>query len=135
MARMIFVNYAVSDIAASEKFYTALGFTKNPQFSDDSTSALGLSDEIVFMIHTKEKLATFTKKEIIDPKDKVEALFALSADSREEVDTFVANGLANGGSPAGDVQDLGFMYGHSVQDPDGHVLEIAYMDMSQFPSE
>jgi len=32
-------------------------------------------------------------------------------------------------------QDLGFMYGHGFEDPDGHIWELSYMDMSAMPGD
>jgi predicted lactoylglutathione lyase len=128
MAQMIFVNLPVSDVAKSTEFYTGLGFTKNDQFSDETTSSIVLSDTIVFQIMTHEKFKGFTNKSIIDAKTQVQALFALSRDSREAVDEIVNKALATGGAPAQDAQDHGFMYGWSFDDPDGHTIEVMWMD-------
>jgi predicted lactoylglutathione lyase len=128
MTQMIFVNLPVSDVAKSTEFYTGLGFTKNEQFSDETTSSIVLSDTIVFQIMTQEKFKGFTNKSIIDAKTQVQALFALSRDSREAVDEIVNKALATGGAPAQDAQDHGFMYGWSFDDPDGHTIEVMWMD-------
>jgi predicted lactoylglutathione lyase len=128
MTQMIFVNLPVSDVAKSTEFYTGLGFTKNEQFSDVTTSSIVLSDTIVFQIMTQEKFKGFTNKSIIDAKTQVQALFALSRDSREAVDEIVNKALATGGAPAQDAQDHGFMYGWSFDDPDGHTIEVMWMD-------
>jgi predicted lactoylglutathione lyase len=89
-----------------------------------------ISDTIVAMLLTKEKYAQFTKKEIADARKSSEVLLALSAESREKVDELVEKALAAGGSVAGDTQDLGFMYGRSFDDLDGHTWEVVWMDPS-----
>ncbi|PAZ17804.1 glyoxalase [Streptomyces sp. SA15] len=128
--QMIFVNMAVNDLDASKKFFTELGYTINAQFSDENTASVVISDAIVAMVHTKERYAEFTKKEIVDAKKSSEVLLALSAESREKVDELVEKALAAGGSLAGETQDHGFMYGRSFDDPDGHTWEVVWMDPS-----
>ncbi|QER85731.1 VOC family protein [Streptomyces tendae] len=126
--QMIFVNLPVEDIDASKKFFTALGYEINPQFSDESTASVVISDTIIAMLLTKDKYAQFTKKEIVDARTGSEVLVALSAESREKVDELVDNALAAGGTTAGEPQDHGFMYGRSFDDLDGHTWEIVWMD-------
>ncbi|GCB45688.1 VOC family protein [Streptomyces sp. NL15-2K] len=128
--QMIFVNLAVNDLDASKKFFTELGYTINAQFSDENTASVVISDTIVAMVHTKERYAEFTKKELVDAKKSSEVLLALSAESREKVDELVEKALAAGGSLAGETQDHGFMYGRSFDDPDGHTWEVVWMDAS-----
>jgi predicted lactoylglutathione lyase len=84
------------------------------------------------MLLVKDRFADFTKKEIVDPKTQTEAIIALSAESREDVDRFADKALGAGGSPANDPMELDFMYGRSFQDPDGHQWEIFWMDPSVF---
>ncbi|QWB22792.1 MULTISPECIES: VOC family protein [Streptomyces] len=126
--QMIFVNLCVSDIAASKKFFTELGYTINEQFSDDTTASVVISETIVVMVHTKEKYSQFTKKEIADSKKNSEVLIALSSESREKVDELVEKAVAAGGSVSGETQDHGFMYGRAFDDPDGHTFEVVWMD-------
>ncbi|MFJ9002271.1 VOC family protein [Streptomyces sp. NPDC102359] len=126
--QMIFVNLPVEDIDASKKFFTALGYEINPQFSDESTASVVISDTIIAMLLSKDKYAQFTKKEIVDARTGSEVLVALSAESREKVDELVDNALAAGGTTAGETQDHGFMYGRSFDDLDGHTWEIVWMD-------
>jgi predicted lactoylglutathione lyase len=125
---MIFVNLPVNDLDASKKFFTELGYSINPQFSDENAASVVISDTIVAMLLTKPFYATFTKKEIADATKTSEVLVALSAESREKVDELVEKALAAGGSPAGETQDHGFMYGRSFDDPDGHTWEVVWMD-------
>ncbi|CAM5377594.1 VOC family protein [Streptomyces pilosus] len=126
--QMIFVNLPVADLDASKKFFTELGYSINPQFSDENTASVVISDTIIAMLLTRQKYAQFTKKEIVDATKSSEVLLALSAESREKVDELVEKALAAGGSTAGETQDLGFMYGRSFDDLDGHTWEVAWMD-------
>lgn len=127
MPQMVFINLPVTDIARSRTFYESLGFSINPQFSDDETACVVVSDTI-FMTHGK--FAGFSPRPIADTKAATSALIALTRDSREAVDAFGAAVVANGGSDNGKPQHLGFMYGQSYSDPDGHVLEVVWMDPS-----
>ena len=126
--QMIFVNLPVNDLAASKKFFTELGYTINPQFSDENATSVVISDTIVAMLLTKPFYATFTKKEIADAAKTSEVLIALSAESRAKVDELVDRALALGGTPSGDTQDMGFMYGRSFDDLDGHTWEVVWMN-------
>ncbi|WP_033321132.1 VOC family protein [Streptomyces yerevanensis] len=126
--QMIFVNLAVNDLDTSKKFFTELGYEINKQFSDEHCASVVISDTIVAMIMDKQRYADFTKKEIADSTKTSEVLLCLSAESREKVDELVEKALAAGGSPAGETQDHGFMYGRAFDDPDGHTWEIMWMD-------
>jgi uncharacterized protein len=128
--RMIFVNLPVTDLEASTAFYTALGFNKNPDFSDDTASCMVVSEQIYVMLLTHEKFKTFINGEIADAKKTTEVLTCLSASSRDEVDDFKQKALAAGGADWKPNMEMGPMYGCSFQDPDGHVWEVMYMDMS-----
>jgi predicted lactoylglutathione lyase len=128
--RMIFPNLAVEDLDRSVAFFTELGFTFDERFTDETATAMVVNDQAVVMLLVKDRFADFTKKEVADPKTQTEAIIALSAESREDVDQFADKALAAGGSPANDQIELDFMYGRSFQDPDGHQWEIFWMDMS-----
>ncbi|MEU9409855.1 VOC family protein [Streptomyces sp. NPDC048281] len=126
--QMIFVNLATDDVAASRKFFTELGYSINPQFSNDDCSCVVISDTIIAMLLSKQRYADFTKKEIADSTKTSEVLICLSAESREKVDDLVAKAVAAGGTANEDVQDQGFMYGRSFEDLDGHSWEVVWMD-------
>ncbi|MBL3665663.1 VOC family protein [Streptomyces sp. M2CJ-2] len=128
--QMIFVNLAVDDLDASKRFFTELGYSINAQFSDENTASVVISDTIVAMLHTRQRYAEFTKKEIADSAKTSEVLLALSSESREKVDELVEKAVAAGGSVSGETQDQGFMYGRAFDDPDGHTWEIVWMDPS-----
>ena len=135
MAKQIFINLAVKDLQKSMDFYTALGFTNNPQFSDDSGKCMVWSENIFVMLLTYEKFATFTTKPIADTKSKVAGLFSLSVDSINEVNSILANGLKAGGIELNEMRDYGFMQQRTIEDFDGHTWEIFYMDISKLPTQ
>ncbi|WP_313197690.1 VOC family protein [Rhizobium sp.] len=128
--RMIFVNLPVADLQASTAFYTALGFTKNPDFSDDTATCMVVSEQIYVMLLTHDKFRMFINGDISDSKTTKEVLNCLSASTRDEVDAFKAKALAAGGTEWKPNMEMGPMYGCSFQDLDSHVWEIMYMDMS-----
>ncbi len=128
--RMIFVNLPVADLDRSKAFFEALGFSINPQFSDETAACVVVSDVIHVMLLTHDKFRQFINGDIADAFKATEVLTCLSADSRAEVDALLANALANGGSEWKPVMDMGPMYGASFQDPDGHVWEVMFMDMA-----
>ncbi|MGH3496765.1 MAG: VOC family protein [Nocardioidaceae bacterium] len=128
MARKIFVNLPVKDLARSVAFFTELGFEFNPQFTDDKATAMIVSDDAFVMLLVEDFYKTFTKKQVVDPTTHNEAIVALSADSREEVDDLVTKALAAGGQRSNDPIEDGPMYGASFQDVDGHLWEVIYMD-------
>jgi hypothetical protein len=135
MAKQIFINLAVKDLQKSMDFYTALGFTNNPQFSDDAGKCMVWSENIFVMLLTHEKFANFATKPIADTKSNVAALFSLSLDSVDEVNNIVTNGLKAGGKEPSEMRDYGFMQQRTIEDFDGHTWEVFYMDISKFPSE
>ena len=135
MAKQIFINLAVKDLEKSQNFYTALGFTNNPQFSDDTAKCMVWSDSIFVMLLTHEKFSTFVNKPIADTKSNVAGLFSLSTDSLEEVNAIMENGLKTGGIEPNEIRDYGFMVQRTIEDFDGHTWEVFFMDMSKFPTE
>lgn len=128
--QMIFVNLPVKDLDASKAFYEKLGFSVNPQFTDETAACVVISDAIFVMLLTEEKFRAFTApgKEIADATKVTETLVSLSAESREKVDALADAALAAGGGPAKEPLELGFMYGRSFADLDGHHWEVSWMD-------
>ena len=126
MSRLLFLNLAVADLAASKAFFGKLGFGFDPKFTDDSATCMIVSDQAFVMLLQRERFAAFTKKPVADGST-TEGIFALSAESREEVDAFADDALAAGATPANDPMDHGFMYGRSFNDLDGPVWEIVWM--------
>nr|WP_288834262.1 VOC family protein [uncultured Flavobacterium sp.] len=135
MAKQVFINLAVKDVQKSMDFYTALGFTNNPQFSDDAGKCMVWSESIFVMLLSHEKFASFVTKPIADTKSAVAGLFSLSVDSVDEVNNIMTNGLKAGGTEPNEMRDYGFMQQRTIEDFDGHTWEIFYMDISKFPTE
>jgi predicted lactoylglutathione lyase len=126
----LFVNVPVRDLQRSITFFEALGFTFNQQFTDATATCMLVGEDAYFMLLTRERFAEFSKRPVGDPGRETSALFAISVDSRAQVDETVKKALAAGGSPAADTQDHGFMYGRSFYDLDGHHWEVFWMDPS-----
>lgn len=127
--KMIFVNLPVKDLAASIAFYEAVGAVRNNDFADDSAQMLSFSDNIHVMLLTRERFAGFTPRRIPDAHETAQVLLALSEASRADVDRTTEKALAAGGAEPNPRQDHGFMYGRSFADLDGHIWEVAWMDM------
>ena len=135
MSRQMFVNLPVRDLKASIAFFEKLGFSFNPQFTDETASCMVISENSNYaMLLTYEKFKEFTPYAICDAKNITEVLIALDCKSREEVDEMVRTAVTAGGKNYKEPQDLGFMYSHGFQDLDGHIWEVFYMDMSAMPS-
>ena len=128
MPQLVFVNIPVTDVVRSRKFYEALGFRINEQFSDETAACVVLSDTIFFMILNHERFQGFATKPLADPAKATAVMIALSRDSRAEVDAFSAAALKAGGAEPKPAQDMGFMYSRTIEDPDGNVLEPMWMD-------
>lgn len=135
MAKQIFINLAVTDLQKSMDFYTSLGFTNNPQFSDDAGKCMVWSESIFVMIMTHEKFSTFATKPLADTKLKLAGIFSLSVDSLDEVNSILTNGLNAGGTEPHEMRDYGFMQQRTIEDFDGHTWEVFYMDIAKFPTE
>jgi predicted lactoylglutathione lyase len=125
---MIFVNLAVKDIEKSKAFYTAIGFSINPQFTTADSASIVIDENIFIQLHTPGHFRQFITGEISDAFKATEVLNALTASSREEVDATLQKALAAGGKEWKPPQDHGFMYQVSFQDLDGHVWEMVWMD-------
>ena len=126
--RKLFVNIPVQNLTKSMDFFSALGFTFNPQFTNDKGACMMVNGDAFFMLQTVPHFKQFTKRPLADTTTHTEALFAVSCDSRDQVDQIVNTAIAAGGSHAMDAQDHGFMYGWSFYDLDGHHWEVLWMD-------
>ena len=128
MAREIYVNLPVRDLQKTMQFFSSLGFTFNPQFTDAKAACMIISDKAYVMLLTEPFFRGFTKNEIADTSRATEALLALSCESRAEVEQMVRKAIDGGGRHAMDPQDHGFMYAWSFYDLDGHHWEVLWMD-------
>ena len=135
MAKQIFINLAVTDLQKSMDFYSAMGFTNNPQFSDDSGKCMVWSESIFVMLLTHEKFTTFATKPIADTKSNIAGIFSLSMDNLDQVNNLMTNGLNAGGKEAGEMKDYGFMQQRTIEDFDGHTWEVFFMDITKFPTQ
>jgi len=128
MIKQIFVNLPVADLKASIAFFTRLGFTFNPQFTDETGTCMIVGDNIFAMLLTRERFAGFAPHPPADARAATEVLLALQLDTREAVDAMVREAVAAGGNTYSAPQDHGFMVQHGFQDLDGHVWEVFQMN-------
>ena len=133
MAKKIFVNVPVKDLKKSISFYSALGFTQNLQFSDDTAACMVISEENYVMLLTHDKFKGFSGAALPDAHKLPGFMVAIECANRAEVDSMVTAGLSAGGSEPTAANDLGFMYQRTVADPDGHRWEPFFMDMAAMP--
>jgi uncharacterized protein len=127
MPTNIFVSYPTADLDRSKAFYTALGATINPLFTDDNAACLVWDENIFLMVLKREFMATFTDKQLADPATTAQVQIAFTRESREDVDAVAEAGLSTGGSEPRAAQDLGFMYSRDLEDPDGNIVAFMYM--------
>jgi predicted lactoylglutathione lyase len=131
MARQIYVNLPVKNLEQTKAFFGALGFSFNPQFSNEQALCMVVEDNIYVMLLVENFFKSFINKEISDAKKSTEVLVCLSCNSRAEVDEIVAKAVKAGGKIPREPQDHGFMYGHAFEDLDGHIWELVYMEPGQ----
>jgi len=127
MATQIFVNLPVKDLKRSVKFFSELGYTFDPQFTDEKATCMIIGENIFAMLLVESFFRTFTNKELCDATKSTEVLVCLSVESREKVDELAAAAVAAGGTTPMQANDHGFMYQHGFQDLDGHLWELVYM--------
>lgn len=130
MVTNIFVNLPVKNLNQSVDFFTKLGFTFNPQFTDDASTCMIIGPNIYAMLLTNERFKTFITQDISDAKKTTEVLLGLSLESREEVTAMVQKAVAAGGTTYNEPKDHGFMLQHGFQDLDGHIWEVFFMEPS-----
>ena len=128
MATKIFVNLPVKDLNKSKEFFTKIGFTINPQFTDETAACVVITEDIYAMILTHKKFKEFTTKEIADATKTSEVLTCLSFESKEKVNEIVDTAVQAGATETRDAMDYGFMFGRSFNDLDGHIWEVIWMD-------
>jgi predicted lactoylglutathione lyase len=130
MNKQIFVNLPVRDLDKSKAFFSSLGYSFNPQFTNEHAACMVIADGSIYaMLLTEPFFKTFIDKPIVQAREATEVLVCLSCESREEVDSLVAKAIAGGGRTPRAPQDHGFMYAHAFEDLDGHIWELAWMNM------
>jgi len=135
MATKIFVNLPVKNLGRSMQFFTSMGFSFNPQFTGETSACMVISESIFVMLEEEARFKEATQKPVTDTATSTEVIIALDAESRSEVDATVERAVKAGGSDRNNIQDHGFMYAHGFQDPDGHLWELLWMDMTAIPQE
>lgn len=133
MSKKIFVNLPVSDLKKSMDYYTAIGFVNNPQFTDETAACMVWSEHIYVMILTYPRFDSFITRPRADTSTSIAVINSISVDSNDEVHAFMAKALAAGGKEPNEAKDYGFMLQRSIEDPDGNLWEVFYMDMSKLP--
>ena len=133
MAKQIFVNLPVKDLKKSMAFFSELGFTFNPQFTDDNAACMIIGENIYSMLLQEKFFKGFTKKEISDATKTTEVLIAIDVNSRREVNELVSKAVGAGGIIYREPDDHGWMYAHSFADLDGHQWEVLYIDVNAMP--
>ncbi|WP_104081712.1 VOC family protein [Cryobacterium sp. Y11] len=128
MVTRIFVNLPTSDLERSKAFFTGLGWTVNPAFTDENAACIVIEEHLYLMVLTRDFFATFTDKPIADPRTAVMTQTAFTRDSREDVDAMLEKALAGGATEPREPQDYGFMYARDFQDPDGNEFSAFWMD-------
>jgi predicted lactoylglutathione lyase len=130
-ATQIFVNLPVTDIEASKAFYVALGFALNPDFSDETSAYVIISDDIALQLATHEQFLGYTAVSEVPPSGGV--ITALGVPTRDEVDRIADTALLSGGSPTKEPTDMGWLYNRGFADPDGHHFEVVHLDPTALP--
>lgn len=133
MATKIFVNLPVQDLDRSVAFFTKLGFSFNPDFTDENATSMVVGEDIFVMLLVKKFFQTFTPKPIADAHSSTEVITSFSVDSKERVDELLDIAFSAGAKPSSETQDMGWMYSRGFADLDGHLWEFAYMDINAFP--
>ena len=127
MPTQIFVNLPVKDLDRSVAFFTALGYSFNPQYTDENATCMIVDENIFVMLLVEPYFKSFIKKEVCDARRNTEVIVCLSADSRDAVDALVRKAIEAGGKAPTEAKDHGFMYQHGFEDPDGHLWELVHM--------
>lgn len=135
MINQVFINLAVKDLERSKAFFTSLGFSIDDQFSDDTAAGIIFSDAIYAMLITEEKFKKFTPKGLADATKTTEVLTALQVEKKEDVDRIYKAAMGAGATETRPAEDHGFMYAKAFNDPDGHIWEVFWMDISKFPEQ
>ncbi len=135
MATKIFINLPVADLQKAMSFYTAIGFTNNPQFTDETAACMVLTEEIYVMLLTHSKFNEFTPKEVGNAFKTASVINSLSVDSTEEVNAMIDKAINAGGKEPVEAKDYGFMQQRSFEDLDGHLWEVLHMEMAQIPQQ
>jgi len=133
-AMKTFVNLPVKDLSRTTDFFAKLGFSFDPQFTDENATRMIVSDDTSVMLVAEPFFKGFiTPQDIADTSRSKEVIVGLSTESREQVDDLADKAIAAGGQAIGEPEDDGFMYMRGFHDLDGHQWSFIYMDLSAIP--
>ena len=135
MATQMYVNLPVKDLGKSIEFFTKLGFKFNAQFTDDKATCMVIGTDSFVMLVADPYFKTFTPKAVADARKGTEVILSVTVESKEKVNDLIRKSLSSGGQPSSEAKDYGWMYQHGFQDPDGHLWEVIFMDMSKVPKQ
>lgn len=135
MIKQIFINLPIKDLERSTRFFSSLGFTFNPQFTDENATCMILGENMYAMLLVEKFFATFLTKPVANAHESTEVLLAIALGSKAAVDTMVEQALSSGGKEPRPTQDHGWMYLRTFEDPDGHIWEVTYMDEAAIPAK
>jgi predicted lactoylglutathione lyase len=128
MNKQIIVNLPVKDLEKSKAFFSALGYSFDPRFSNGSAAMMVIADgSIHAMLTTEDFFRTLIDKPLVQAKEANEVVLCLSCESREEVDDLIARAIAAGGRSPHPPEDHGFMYDQGFEDLDGHLWNLVWM--------
>ena len=133
METKVFINFAVKDLKKSIAFFTKVGYTFNPRYTDETGTCMVISEHIYAMLLTESKFKDFTNKELVNAKTTLEVMNSFSCDSRDAVDSIFRKGIDAGGKESAPTQDHGFMYAREFEDLDGHIWSYFWMDENAIP--
>lgn len=126
----IFVNLPTNDVERAKAFFTALGWTINPLFTDENAACVVMEEDKYLMVLRRDFYQGFlegTGKQVGDAATTSLALISFDLPSREDVDAFVER-AEQAGARIGKTAELGFMYQRQFDDLDGNHFEPFYMD-------
>jgi predicted lactoylglutathione lyase len=127
MVNSLFVNLPIANLKKSVEFFTELGFTFNPQFTDEQSTCMIINENIFVMLLEHAKFENFIQKKIAS-KDTTEAILALSLDSAEEVKALTEKAFTMGARRLNEPEDMGFMFSWGFEDLDGHLWDVFWMN-------
>ena len=133
MIKQFWINLPVKNIEKSIEFFTRLGFKFKTEYNNPNSACMLLGESnTVCMLFDEPTFKGFTNNEINNTKHSTEVLFSIDAQSKEEVNEMAEKAIDAGGICNHKPTEMtGFMYGCVFSDPDGHLWNVLYMDMSK----
>jgi predicted lactoylglutathione lyase len=127
MNKQIIFNLPVQDLERSKAFFTKLGFSINPRFSNENALFMNVVDDTLHvMLMTKAFFESLINKPAVQAREANEVIICLSCESREEVDSLIARATAAGARIPHPPEDHGFMYDQGFEDLDGHLWNLVW---------